>query len=538
MLLRLLQARALPVAVTIAALLVPSLASAQVCEEASETQVALHYLRKLSLDLRGALPTLEESQAVIDAGGLDDSMIDAMLASDDFLHQVRQYHRDLLWSNLSRQRLANFAWQLASPSGRRTAPAYWMPSQARAGRYRGSQVSCLDQPAEFDGEGNIVTYPDEENPQIRREGWVQVSPYWNMSTTVRVCAFDAQDAETVTNPRNPDGPSVDCSKTLNNVSCGCGPNLRYCQVGTTSRAITDSMSEQMMRLIETIVRDDRPYTDVLLAKDAELNGPLSHYLQFQTATGGFNFLSSQNQNHDVPEIDFAELDEWVTVERGERHSGILTLAGYVVRFQTDRARANRFYNAFLCDYFEAPEGGLPPASDTCNDEPDLSKRCGCMHCHYTLEPAASYWGRWTEAGLSALNEDLFPVTRPECVGSQANRNPVCRIYYLTEAGHPDEEPYVGTFRPYIFADAEREARITQGPEGIALDAIDSGRFAECTVSKIWGSLMYRELNETEVGLRDQLIADFIASNYNLRELVRSVVTLDEYRQGQRFGVEK
>ena len=63
------------------------------------------------------------------------------------------------------------------------------------------------------------------------------------------------------------------------------------------RVITEAMIEQMMRLIEQIVRDDRPYTDLLLTTDAEINGPLSHYLRYQTWTGGGTFLSTPYQNH-------------------------------------------------------------------------------------------------------------------------------------------------------------------------------------------------------------------------------------------------
>ena len=47
------------------------------------------------------------------------------------------------------------------------------------------------------------------------------------------------------------------------------------------------------------------------------------------------------------------------VEAGPAHAGVLTSPAYLLRFQTHRARANRFHVSFLCQPFVAPDGGLP-----------------------------------------------------------------------------------------------------------------------------------------------------------------------------------
>ncbi len=59
-----------------------------------------HYLRQLSLDLRGRPPSMDELTRVAAANGVPDSMIDEMLRSDEFLTQVESWHRALLWPNL------------------------------------------------------------------------------------------------------------------------------------------------------------------------------------------------------------------------------------------------------------------------------------------------------------------------------------------------------------------------------------------------------------------------------------------------------
>ena len=54
-----------------------------------------------------------------------------------------------------------------------------------------------------------------------------------------------------------------------------------------------------------------------------------------------------------------EYDNWVLIQLDEEHAGVLTRPAYLIRFQTNRGRADRFYTNFLCQPFEPPEEGLP-----------------------------------------------------------------------------------------------------------------------------------------------------------------------------------
>ncbi len=521
--------------------------TAQVCEPGSP-QDNLQYLRRLSLDLRGRVPSFDELYTLANSNAIDQTLIDQMLESPDFVARMRGIHRDLLWTNVTDTRVAGNVWRLRGPSNRGQYPsaAYYISANGRANRYRGDQVPCLDEPATFDSNtGEILTTPEPGNPNIRREGWVEVSPYWAPETTIKVCAFDAQETLTA---RDEQGRAVDCSAATSSRGCGCGPNLRFCESGPDETRLTllESMNEQLFRFVDTLITQNRPYTDILKAKDMEVNGPISHWLRHQALTGaGDGLIARREQNYTVPELDFAAVDTWQEVQRGERHSGVLTMPGYLVKFQSDRGRANRFYNAFLCQHFEAVSA-LPPATDACHLEADLTKRCGCKDCHIAVEPAAAYWGRWGEAGLMPLNEDFFPKLNTCCIAGGActneqrriyNTNFCNRFYYterdLTGPGDPTAS-YVGTLRAYVFADAVREASIETGPEGIADSAIASGAFAQCTVKRMWKQFMAREPRADE----DQTIAELTESfktNYNLKTLIKELVTRPEYIQAGRFS---
>lgn len=508
-------------------------ARAQSCD-AGDTQAALQLLRRLSLDLRGRVPSFDELDLVARTGSLDPALIDRMLASDEFIGEMRAYHKELLWTNLSAQRLAQFNWILSPPGMRNgvMVPAYWLPGRAVANR--GVQEPCLDEPARTDAMGNIVTTPDATRPMVKKEGWVMVSPYWAPTTSVKVCAFDARTAATSMDSR---GNMLDCTRQVGG-ACGCGDNLRWCQSAgdRTEQAVTAAFAEQMFRLIDDVVRSDRPYTDVLLAKDAEVNGPLSHYFRYQTGAGGSLILGVANQNYAVPAIDWPAQTAWTRVERGHRHAGLLTLPGYLLKFQSDRGRANRFYNAFLCQAFQAPPGGLPAASDECNKEPDLTQRCGCMYCHVTVEPAAAFWGRWSEAGIIPMEETLFPTMNPRCADPRTSNNNTCNLFYLTKAATEKEKPFLGMLKPYVFADAARTANIDVGPEGLARQAIDSGQLAACTTRKIWSRLMGRAADEGDQAALEALATAFSQGGYKLRALVRAIVTRPEYQLGERYAM--
>ncbi len=423
---------------------------------------------------------------------------------------------------------------LLNPPGSRGSPAHFVSNNARSTPYRGARVPCRDEPAEFDDNGAIITKPDDADPSIRREGWVEVHPYWESSptATVRVCAFDAQENETGIEHRR--GIEVNCNDNWSAPECGCGLNLRWCQSVShrTRDSILDSMSEQTLRFATQIVAEDRPYTELIRGTDIEVNGPLSHWLRHQTFATNVLLTSGPSQNYEMPVVRFHERNRWVKAPRGSLHAGVLTMPAYLLKFQSDRGRANRFYDVFLCQHFESSDPP-PDATDACHQEPDLTQRCGCKGCHVTVEPAAAYWGRWAEAGLMALEVDKFPRVQSECSDGSSR---FCRTFYFNELAVMNAlvgGPYVGTLRSYVFADEARKANIERGPSGIAEKAIESGNFFRCTTRRIWSKLMARLPQGAEVERLDE-VAEAFRHHDNLRDLIRALVKTPEYIDMERW----
>ena len=509
-------------------MLICPLAQAQVCEEPG-IQSELQFLRRVSLDLNGRIPTYEQYQEVIEVGSVTGDMLEGLLHSEDFTHQIRQYHRDLLWTNLDTQRLSNNNFFLAPPRRGNGAQPYSSIAFGKRQAYRGAQVSCLNEPARFDADGQIQVTESEtpagSGQMIRQEGYVEVQPYWAPETTIRVCAFDAQTNEMGTNQA---GRPINC-RTGTATDCGCGPNLNWCMSQQTQIEIRNAMLEQMLEFTTSVVDTNQPYSDVITGQTFKVNGPLVHYFKYLTSAGP-NFVTAlPDAGYPLPDLQYSQR-EWVTVTSdADLHAGVLTMPGYLLKFQSDRGRANRFYNSFLCTAFQAPEGGLPAADDPCNEEPDLTKRCGCAHCHQSLEPAAAHWGRWAEAGLANLDSDAFPRYDRRCdpnVTPGSERNFRCRRAYITN----QDSEYAGQLLAYEFADAhpDREMIIETGPQRIAQQALETGQFAQCTVNKIWQLIMNREPLTLEADAIATLTAEFKAG-YNLRDLIRAIILRPEYR---------
>ncbi|TNE43261.1 MAG: hypothetical protein EP343_34195 [Deltaproteobacteria bacterium] len=494
---------------------------AQVCKpnKADSVQVTLQYYRRLSVDLRGYLPSPEEAAAVAKSGKIPEGTVEAWTKSDDFYSQLREYHRNLLWANLQTIDFRN-NWELNRGDGTKTP--LW--NRYHSGP-RGSEVSCLDEPVAYNKDGSYVMKPDSSDPAIKREGYVMVKPYWNPEIEIKVCALDALGQYNMQDPEA-------CSKSYK-TGCGCGPNLRWCQANSfgTQKMFTKALAEQSLHMLEDLVRNNKPYTDVMQSKDVVLNGTISHLFQHQLHTLQ-SLRTNADMNLKVPSIKFME-SKWQTVQGGKYQAGILTAPLYLLKFSSNRSRANHFYENFLCKPFQAPPGGLPPGNDPCHAEPDLTKRCGCKYCHQTLEPASAYWGRWMQPGLGFLDPSKYPIDNPACSSPNARFNSNCSEYF-TRANHIKEEQYRGKLRAYLFASNKVGQNIELGPSGIAKEAIDSGNFAACTTKKVWSWFVGTPALTQEA--LEELANKFSDSNYNFRTLIQTIVQHPSYKLGRLYQI--
>ena len=511
-----------------------STATAQVCEE-NDLAKELQYMRRLSLDLRGLMPSVDEFQSVIDSGSLPASFIDDALDSTDFEHQYGRFLRDQLQINLGYGVVQNVTYILTQ-APMMTNEVWWQ--RLKGPLYRGGNIAepCLDQPATFTNGVPDVTCSNG----VCQEGWVEIQSYWG--ELVKVCAFDAQDNVLGTNGKA-------CADGNYNAECGCGPNLDYCYRvdivdGTFSNKpgvfyhktedhYIDAINEQVTRIGRSIIGENRPYTDLITTNRMQVNGQLVHFLKNKGGIPNFTEFEMDNYIEPLPNLDYVDKDTWIDIQvTAPGAAGVLTSMFYLLKFASNRARANHFYQTFLCKEFVGPPDGLPPPDDPLNQTPNLMVREGCDYCHKELEPAAAHWGRWNKIGVQHYADTLFPAQDASCI---ASTDPACELY-LTEANHPDEQPYLGYFLPLLFSvdgegsgNAEIASAVSGGPAALAQAAIADGSFAACTTKNTWHWIMGRAPSALDAAQLANLTTQFTASGYDFKDLVRTLVTSDAYR---------
>lgn len=482
-------------------------------------------LRALSLDLRGRPVSLDELASFdglddVAGAALEEQLVDEWLASDDFAARVVRRHRSLLWPNLSP---IEFSTRTLTTDARGLT---FRSDGTVQERYRGLRgATCLDEPARFDADGAIVTTLDAG---ARREGFVMVRPFWSPGTPVKVCAFDAQDALNAA-----DGADCSSDAAGGNPGCGCGPDLRWCLRASDQATLRASFLQDVDRRIAQNVGDDDSYLELLTGRRAFVNGPLAHFYRHLTKLPRFVKMdpSAVDATTLPADLTFAAADDWREVLLDADESGVLTSPAYLLRFQSNRARANRFFHAFLCQPFQPPAGGIEIVAGA--TDPDLQQRDGCKYCHAVLEPAAAHWGRSTEYGGGRLVSALYPAVREDCrrcALSGTGCSDDCNRYYLTKATTEEERAWLGTFRPYVFRSDEHVRNVENGPRLLVLSSVVDGRLQGCVARSTAEWLLGRPLGVNESDVADHYVRTFEDSGFSYRALVKAIVTSDLYRR--------
>lgn len=516
-------------ALTLVAQLSPAQANdGELCAPPEDSLSATRWLRATSLAIRGLIPTPQEYEAIADVSPdeLEDivsQLVDEWLVSDAFADRFVRLHRDLFWNNILDQRLHAVNVSL-SPGNNTTS--HWTRTGTMATRYRARNVRCLNEPARFGDNGEILTTPQTDGSN--REGWVWVSPYWDPNNPIKVCAFDAQDRLVSQN-----GIACNTNQGLAERDCGCGPNLIWCAASAQMDIIQKSLMDDLERRVRDIILDDRSYLDLFTATTGYVNGPIVHFLKHQSTLTRTRVQPVLTDVTRLPDLPFTAIDTWVEVDLGDHHAGLLTSPSYLLRFQTERARANRFYTAFLCQPFNPPAGGLPVADEASIREPDLQLRDGCSYCHALLEPAAAHWGRYSERGMAWLDPRTYPAFDPSCESCARSGLPCptrCTQNYVMTPTTVSETRWLGWLNGYVFRRDEHMRSIEEGPSLLVHRSAVDGRLPRCTARTAAERLFGEDLGDADEPLVDLLAQHFVSSGFAYRDLVKELVMNKTFRR--------
>ncbi|MFT6145502.1 MAG: hypothetical protein ACJAZO_003779 [Myxococcota bacterium] len=259
----------------------------------------------------------------------------------------------------------------------------------------------------------------------------------------------------------------------------------------TAAAFYSSIGEEPLRILERVATEDLPYTDVVTADWTMANPTTASLWQTDYPTAQTGWQPAQYTD-------------------GRPHSGILTTNGMWWRYgstdsNANRKRANQVSRIFLCnDYLVRPIDFDRNVNLLDQDavEDALRTNPGCVNCHVSLDPLASYfWGFYYVDSESAV--DTVPY-HPEREAQWRTRTGVAPGFY----GEPG----------YTLADLGQQ---------IAAD----NRFPECAVQQTWELFLRRDAAELDAQSLSRHRDAFLSDGMTLRSLIRSVVDSPEYRSG-------
>ena len=348
------------------------------------------YARALSLDLRGVVPSEAELEAIEAAGAIEESMLDEWLESPGFEEQVILEHREQFWNLLDINLLATRRLNIRSGT-------YFNNRRARYTRLA-TQTHCGD----FEATVDEFNSPVEGSVQINEdgslsEGYVWVEPFWAPGTTVKVCAYDAQ-----THDVTDDGVDCSTSEGFEEQQCGCGPNLQWCFDNNRERLIETALVTDLNERVREMLQAGGDYSRLFDGENMFVNGASAHFFRHLVPFAEANY-ESPVAIEDLPDIPFTE-SAYIAAPLKDHHDGILTAPGWLLRHQTNRGRANRFYGAFLCAEFLPTETALEGDDPSVLPSPDLQRRSGCLDCHASHPTIDENYGEKSDLRRAELKD--------------------------------------------------------------------------------------------------------------------------------------
>ncbi len=267
------------------------------------------------------------------------------------------------------------------------------------------------------------------------------------------------------------------------------------EVEGARRYANDSVAREPLELIAHVVRNDRPFTEILTA-DYMIVNP----------------FSARVYGADASFDDKLDPNEWKEGKiAGQPHAGIMSSPMFLNRFPTtatnrNRHRSRMIYQFFLAtDVMALAERPLDPAS--IEDFNPTMHNAQCTSCHAVIDPLAGAFQNWTARGMY----------------------------------EPPENGWFEDMRPPGFGEAKIafEDR-TESLNWLANEITSDPRFATATVHNVFRGLMGHEItralgddpvrydnlavaSDVQGEYFEQLSTDFIANDYNFKHLLKQLV---------------
>lgn len=274
------------------------------------------------------------------------------------------------------------------------------------------------------------------------------------------------------------------------------------EVEAARQYANNSVAREPLELINYVVRNDKPFTEILTA-DYMLVNPFSARVYGVT---------------DVTFDDPLDPNEWREGHvPGQPHAGVLSSPMFLNRFPTtatnrNRHRSRMVYSFFLAtDVMALAERPLDPTS--IEDFNPTLYNPQCTTCHTVIDPVAGAFQNWTGSGMysppeSGWHEDMLPPGFGDSTIAFEQRNE--SLAWLANKFATDQRFATATVYNVYEGVTGHSVIVPLGEDQAVYDNL----------------LVAREVQQM---FFDQLAQDFIESDYNLKAIIKGLVKSPYFR---------
>lgn len=259
--------------------------------------------------------------------------------------------------------------------------------------------------------------------------------------------------------------------------------------GVPAAAVGRAIGDEAIKLVERIVADDMPYSEIVLADYTMANPVLADAFDLEYPRGQRGWEKARYTD-------------------GRPHAGVLTMSSFWLRYPSmggnaNRHRANAISRTLLCDdYLARPIVLNRAAVDqlTISPEEAISTNATCQSCHSTLDPLSAHFFGFFIPDDEEFTEDplVYRPEREEGWREYAGRSPA---YYGVPTANVNE---------------------------MAALLAEDVRFHDCAVQTVFQGLTQRSVVDADWEELAPHRDAFLDSGLRIRPLVRSIVTSPEY----------